>query len=132
LNGGVRAGRTIAAAARAAARNKTVQGLAASAGAAAATRVGPAVQQRYGAWRDRRVARDTAMKLARQLGGRVSEDTIIDGRPHVVVWRDGRPVAAFPPVEDLANRPELAGFDDSLTAEPPPLRTPRGLPGRRR
>jgi hypothetical protein len=62
----------------------------------------------------------------------VSEDTIIDGRPHVVVWRDGRPVAAFPPVEDLANRPELAGFDDSLTAEPPPLRTPRGLPGRRR
>ncbi len=127
--GGVSTGRTIAAVAKAAAKNKTVQGLAASAGAAAAAKAGAAAQQRYGAWRDRRVYRDRAIKLARQMAGRVSEDTIIDGEPHVVVWKDGRPIQAFPPVADLAERPELIGFDERLAHEPPPLRAPRRIPG---
>ena len=112
----------IAAAARAAARNKVVQGLAASAGAAAATKAGPIAQQRYGAWRDRRVDRDRAIKLARQTRGRYSQDTIIDGEPHFVVWRDGQPVQAFPHVDDLDARPELQGFDERLAHEPPPPR----------
>ncbi len=116
------AGRTIAAAARAAARNKVVQGLAASAGAAAAKHAGPMAQPRYAAWRDRRVDRDRAIKLARQINGRYSEDTIIDGRPHFVVWKDGAPIAAFPHVTELATRPELQGFDPRLTREPPPQR----------
>jgi hypothetical protein len=121
------AGRAIAAAAKAAARNKVVQGLAASAGAAAAKRVGPIAQQRYGTWRDRRVDRDRAIKLARQLGGRYSQDTIIDGEPHFVVWKDGTPVRAFPHVDDLTTRPELNGFDARLEHEPPPQRrAPRG------
>ena len=127
---GVSAGRTITAAAKAAANNKTVRALAATAGAAAAKRVGPVVQERYGTWRDRRVDRDRAIKLARQMAGRVSEDTIIDGRPHFVVWKDGRPVQAFPAVEGLAERPELVGFDAQLATEPPPVRPPRRLPGR--
>ena len=118
-------GRTIAAAARAAARNKVVQGLAASAGAAAAKHAGPIAQQRYAAWRDRRVDRDRAIKLARQLRGRYSQDTIIDGEPHFVVWRAGEPVRAFPHVERLEERPELAGFDLRLTHEPPPERRRR-------
>jgi hypothetical protein len=126
----VSAGRSIAAAARAAARNRTVRALAASAGAAAVKHGTPMAQQRYGAWRDRRVQRDRAIKLARQMRGRVSEDTIIDGEPHVVVWKDGRPVQAFPPVEDLANRPELQGFDERLAREPGPPRAPLRLPGR--
>jgi len=113
------AGRTIATAARAAARNKVVQGLAASAGAAAAKHVGPIAQQRYASWRDRRVDRDRAVKLARQISGRYSEDTIIDGEPHFVVWKDGKPMRAFPHVEDLASRPELQGFDARLAREPP-------------
>ncbi|MFL5299821.1 MAG: hypothetical protein ACJ79R_05710 [Anaeromyxobacteraceae bacterium] len=125
----MRAGRSIAAAAKAAAQNKTVQALAATAGAAAAKQAGPVLQERYGTWRDRRRDRDRAIKLARQMGGRVSEETIIDGEPHVVVWKDGRPVQAFPPVPDLADRPELTGFDDRLAAEPPPLRAPRRFPG---
>ena len=124
------AGRTIAAAAKAAAQNKTVQALAATAGAAAAKQVGPVVQQRYDVWRERRKDRDRAIKLARQMGARVSEDTIIDGEPHIVVWKEGRPVQAFPPVADLADRPELAGFDERLATEPPPLRPPRRFPGR--
>jgi hypothetical protein len=130
LNDGVSAARSITAAAKAAAQNKTVQALAASAGAAAAKKVGPMVQERYGTWRDRRVDRDRAIKLARQMGGRVSEDTIIAGRPHFGVWKDGRPVQAFPAVEALAERPELVGFDAQLATEPPPVRPPRRLPGR--
>jgi hypothetical protein len=108
----------IAAAARAAARNKALRGIAVSAGAAGAKKLGPIAQQRYGAWRDRRVDRDRAIKLARQLQGRYSEDTIIDGAPHFVVWKDGKPLQAFPQVQDLADRPELQGFDASLTQEP--------------
>lgn len=120
------AGRAIVAAARAAAQNKAVRTLAASAGAAAAKHVGPIAQQRYGTWRDRRVDRDRAIKLARQLQGRYSRDTIIDGKPHFVVWKDGKPVQAFPHVADLAERPELQGFDPRLAHEPPPeRRTPR-------
>jgi hypothetical protein len=111
-------GRAIAAAARAAARNKAIQGIAVSAGAAAAKHAGPIAQQRYATWRDRRIDRDRAIKLARQLQGRYSEDTIVDGQLHYVVWKDGRPIQAFPHVDDLAARPELQGFDARLAHEP--------------
>jgi hypothetical protein len=120
------AGRTIATTAKAAARNKVVQGLAASAGAAAAKHVGPIAQQRYATWRDRRVDRDRAIKLARQINGRYSEDTIIDGEPHFVVWREGTPIQAFPHVDQLATRPELQGFDASLAREPRRRKRPNG------
>jgi hypothetical protein len=120
------AGKSIAAMARAAVGNKAVRGIAVSAGAAAARKIAPIAQERYGAWRDRRVHRDRAVKLARQIGGRYSDDTIIGGEPHVVVWKDGRPVEAFPHVDDIAARPELAGFDQSLLQAPPaPRRRPR-------
>jgi hypothetical protein len=119
------AGRAIAAAARAAARNKAVRGIAISAGTAAARRMTPIAQQRYDSWRDRRIHRDRAIKLARQMGGRYSQDTIIAGEPHFVVWKEGAPVQAFPPVEDLATRPELKSFDPGLTREPPPERRQR-------
>jgi hypothetical protein len=120
------AARAIATAARAAAKNKTVRRVAMTAGVAAARRGGPVVQAQYAAWRDRRIDRDRAVKLARQLGATYSTDTIIDGTPHFVVWKDGKPVQAFPHVEDLATRPELQGFDQDLAVEPkPPRRRPR-------
>ena len=118
------AAKAIAAAARAAAKNKAVQGVALSASAAAAKRAGPVAQARYAAWRDRRIDRERAVKLARQLNARYSEDTIIDGRPHYVVWKDGKPVTAFPHVDVLATRPELQGFDPGLTREPRRKRPP--------
>lgn len=124
------AGRAIAQAARAAARNKAVQGVAASAAAAAAGRMEPALRQRYDRWRDRRLDRDRAVKLARQIRGRYSEDTIIGGEPHFVVWKDGVAVEAFPPVADLEARPELGDFDERLALAPPPVAPPRRL-GRR-
>lgn len=119
------AGKSIAAAAKAAAKNKTVRRIAAPAALAAAKHVGPIAQQRYGEWRDRRVYRDRALKLARQMGGQLSEDTIIAGEPHFVVWKDGKPVQAFPHVDDLATRPELTGFDAKYARQP---RQPRTLP----
>lgn len=119
------AARGVAAAARAAARSKAVRAVAVSAGGAAVQRAGPVAQERYAAWRDRRVRRDRAVALARQMGGRVSEDTIIAGEPHVIVWKDGVPVQAFPHVEELAGRPELAGFDARLAYAPPAPRERR-------
>ena len=121
--------KSIVGAAKAAARNKTVRRLAAPAALAAAKHAGPIAQQRYETWRDRRVYRDRAVKLARQMGGRLSEDTIIAGEPHFVVWKEGRPVEAFPHVDDLAARPELVGFDAQFARDPA---QPRRLPGRRR
>jgi hypothetical protein len=122
--------RSIVTAAKAASRNRTVRRVGATAALAAARRVEPVARERYGTWRDRRVDRDMAMRLARQIGGRYSEDTVIDGRSHFVVWRDGKPVDAFPHVDDLASRPELATFDPALTLDPaaPPRRI--RVPGR--
>ena len=122
---GVSVARSIVTAAKAASRNKTVRRVGATAALAAARRVEPIARERYGTWRDRRIDRDRALKLARQIGGRYSEDTIIDGQPHFVVWSaDGKPVDAFPHVDDLAARPELQAFDVALTLDPaaPPRR----------
>ena len=88
------------------------------------------LRERYDRWSARRVDRDRAIKLARQIRGRWSEDTIIGGEPHHVVWKDGVPVEAFPAVEDLEVRPELRDFDERLAKTPPPEREPRRL-GRR-
>ena len=124
------AAKAIATAARAVARNKAVQGVAATAAAKAATRAEPLLRERYDRWSGRRVNHDRAVKLARQIRGRYSEDTIIGGEPHYVVWKDGVPVEAFPPVADLEVRPELRDFDERLAKAPPPERAPRRL-GRR-
>jgi hypothetical protein len=124
------AARRVATAARAVARNKAVRGVAATAAARAAARAEPLLRERYERWRGERTGRDRAIKLARQIRGRFSQDTIIGGEPHHVVWKDGVPVEAFPPVPDLELRPELRDFDDRLLHEPPPERPPRRI-GRR-
>jgi hypothetical protein len=126
----VSAANAIVTAARAVARNKAVQGVAATAAAKAATRAEPLLRERYDRWSGRRVDRDRAIKLARQIRGRFSEDTIIGGEPHHVVWKDGVAVEAFPPVADLEVRPELRDFDERLAKTPPPERKPRRLGGR--
>jgi hypothetical protein len=126
----VSAARSVAAAARAVARNKAVQGAAATAAARMAARAEPALRERYDRWQGARAGRDRAIKLARQIRGRFSEDTIIGGEPHCVVWKDGVPIEAFPPVAELELRPELRDFDERLLKVPPPERPPRRL-GRR-
>jgi hypothetical protein len=123
----VSAAKNIATAARAVARNKAVQGAAAAAAAKAAARAEPLLRERWDRWSGRRAHRDRAIKLARQIRGRWSEDTIIGGEPHHVVWKDGVPVEAFPHVEDLELRPELRDFDERLAKTPPPERERRRL-----
>jgi hypothetical protein len=117
--------KTIGNAARAVARNKAVQGAAAAAAAKLASRAEPALRERYDRWSGGRADRLLAIRLARQIKGRYSQDTIIAGKPHSVVWKEGVPIAAFPPVEDLELRPELRDFDDRLLKVPPSER-PKG------
>ena len=124
------AARSIAAAAWALARNNAVRGVAATAAARAAARAEPVLRERYERWRGARDGRDRAIKLARQIRGRWSADTIIAGDPHYVVWKDGVPVEAFPPVADLELRPELRDFEERLMRVPPPERPPRRLGSR--
>jgi len=121
------AARAISTAARAVARNKAVQGAAAAAAAKAAARAEPALRERYDRWSGARTNRVLAVKLARQIRGRYSQDTIIGGKPHQVVWKDGQPIEAFPPVADLELRPELRDFDERLLKVPPPERERRRL-----
>jgi hypothetical protein len=118
----VSAGKSIASAARAAAKNKAVQGAAAAAAAKLATNAEPALRERYDRWSAARTNRLLAIRLARQLQGAYSEGTIIAGSPHYVVWKAAAPVEAFPPVEDLELRPELRDFDQRLLKVPPPER----------
>jgi hypothetical protein len=116
----VSAGKSIATAARAVAANKAVRAAAAAGAAKLATRAEPVLRERYDRWSGARANRLLAIRLARQIQGRYSADTIIAGSPHYVVWKDGVPVEAFPPVEDLELRPELRDFDQRLLKHPPP------------
>ncbi len=116
------AGKSIASVARAAAKNKAVQGAAAAAAAKLAANAEPALRERYDRWSGARANRLLAIRLARQIQGTYSEGTIIAGTPHYVVWKAGAPVEAFPPVEDLELRPELRDFDQRLRKVPPPER----------
>ena len=116
------AGKSIASVARAAAKNKAVQGAAAAAAAKLAANAEPALRERYDRWSAARTNRLLAIRLARQIQGTYSEGTIIACTPHYVVWKAGAPVEAFPPVEDLELRPELRDFDQRLLKVPPPER----------
>jgi hypothetical protein len=118
----VSAAKSAAAAARALARNRAVRAAAAATAAKLATNAEPALRERYDRWSGSRSGRLLAIRLARQIQGRYSEGTIIAGKPHHVVWKDGVPLEAFPPVEDLELRPELRDFDQRLLKVPPPER----------
>jgi hypothetical protein len=115
----VSAGSRFVSAAQALARNRAVRAAAAAAAARLASRAEPAVRERYDAWSGARADRMLAIRLARQIQGRYSEQTIIAGKPHSVVWKDGVPVEAFPHVDDLELRPELRDFDERLLKTPP-------------
>ena len=77
-------------------------------------------------WQDARRQRDLAHRLARQVHGQLSEAVFIGSRAkHLVVWKDGVPMAAFPPVEgDLARKAELRHVTDADRFEPTPARSP--------
>jgi hypothetical protein len=77
--------------------------------------------------RKKREQREHAERLARQVGGKLSETSLVGSQHvHLVVWKDGKPFAAFPHTEgSLTERPELAAFPEDLLFDPPPARLPR-------
>ena len=66
-----------------------------------------------------------ALDLARQIDAQYSEGIVVDGARRHIVWRDGKPIACFPELDDkpspavLAKRPELEGLADFLIKNPP-------------
>lgn len=61
--------------------------------------LGPGALGLFGAWRTRLAHRQAAIDEADQIDGRFSA-AIIDGKRHLIVWKDGEPVSAYP---SLAN-----------------------------
>jgi hypothetical protein len=76
-------------------------------------------------WGTRKAAREQVMlaeSLARQVGAKLSYNTVIAGSLHTVVWSEGKPLAAFPEVggnQKLEERPELQNFNQALLKDPP-------------
>jgi hypothetical protein len=87
-----------------------------------AATVGKATSGRVGGAQAARKQRQFAHKLARQVHGQLSEAVFIgSSEHHLVVWKDGVAMAAFPPVEgDLAERSELAHVTDADRFDPRP------------
>jgi hypothetical protein len=63
--------------------------------------------------------RESAIRQANEIDGHFSVATI-DGERHVVVWKDGKPFSAFPPVTgDLAEK--LSLYNQKLLKRPDDL-----------
>lgn len=62
--------------------------------------------KKYGQWQGDRKQRELAYKLARQVHGQLSEAVFVGSDSiHLVVWKDGVPLAAFPAVEGDPSEP---------------------------
>jgi hypothetical protein len=70
--------------------------------------LGPNAVRLFGAWAARVRNRQIAIDEADQIDGHFSA-AIIDGKRHLVVWKDGEPVSAYPPVAgaDLKDKLQL-------------------------
>lgn len=65
---------------------------------------GPRALALFMVWLERVRHRQTAIGEADQVDGMFSA-AIVDGRRHVIVWKDGEPISAYPPVDgDLATK----------------------------
>jgi hypothetical protein len=98
---------------------KEAGGAAAAVGAQAAVEAvagsDGAVRGRLARRRNRRMA----IRLARQMRAQYSENTVIGDDVCAVVWKDGKPVRAFPKApEPLESYPELQDFPPDLLRDP--------------
>jgi hypothetical protein len=59
--------------------------------------LGPDALKLFAAWLSRLRNRQIAIDEADQIDGHFSA-AIIDGKRHVVVWKNGEPVSAYPPI----------------------------------
>lgn len=84
---------------------------------------GPRALALFLVWIDRVRHRQIAIGEADQVDGMFSA-AIVDGQRHVIVWKDGEPISAYPPVEgDLAAKLKTHVRRD--------LTRPEDLPSRR-
>lgn len=107
---------------RKAAQNKTVRKAAATAATSAGSWLAKSGVERFGARKAAKEQVALAEGLARQIGGKVSYKTVIGTETYTVVWSEGKPLAAFPPIDGnkgLEQRPELQGFAASSLRDPP-------------
>ena len=80
---------------------------------------GPTIVKSFLAYLGQVKHRESAIRQAEEIKGEFSVATI-DGERHVIVWREGRPFSAFPPVEgDLEEK--LQYFDRSRLKKPEDL-----------
>lgn len=84
---------------------------------------GPRALALFMVWLERVRHRQTAIGEADQVDGMFSA-AIVDGRRHVIVWKDGAPISSYPPVDgDLADKLREHARRD--------LTSPHDLPTRR-
>jgi hypothetical protein len=77
--------------------------------------------ERANAALSRRSDKQKAIDLARQVGGKFSERTIVAGIRRYVVWKNGTPMRSFPHFDgELASQPELQSLPPELLKDPPP------------
>jgi hypothetical protein len=90
---------------------------------------GPRALALFLLWAERVRYRQVAIGEADQIDGMFSA-AIIDGERHVIVWKDGEPVSAYPPVEgDLAAKLRTHARRDLTRPEDLPMRRARRVLG---
>ena len=90
---------------------------------------GPRAIALFAAWLERVRHRQAAIGEADQIDGMFSA-AFVDGRRHVIVWKDGEPVSAYPPIEgDLAEKLRLHARRGLTRPDDLPSRRARRLLG---
>ncbi|MDQ4144617.1 MAG: hypothetical protein M3198_12915 [Actinomycetota bacterium] len=108
--------------------------------------VGPVATKAFTRYLAEMRHRESAIRQADEIRGEFSIATI-DGERHVIVWRDGKPLSAFPPVkgdleeklrffdrerlkrpEDLRRRQAQRWLQERRGTQDPPSRTPTQRP----
>ena len=80
---------------------------------------GPVATKAFANYLSQMRHREAGIRQAEEINGEFSIATI-DGERHVIVWRDGKPFTAFPPVKgDLEEK--LRFFDKSRLQRPDDL-----------
>jgi hypothetical protein len=88
--------------------------------------LGPDALKLFRAWLSRVRNRQTAIDEADQIGGHFSA-AIIDGKRHLVVWKDGEPISAYPPITSGDLTEKLRHHTRESLKDPDDLPTKRAV-----
>jgi hypothetical protein len=88
--------------------------------------VGPEALKLFGAWLTRLRNRQIAIDEADQIDGRFSA-AIIDGKRHLIVWKDGEPISAYPPITNGDLKEKLRHHTREGLKDPDDLPTQRAV-----